>query len=100
MFDGVSPEKIEIESGAVITDGTIILTHFFHPTSGEWSIGDVHIKRNAFLGARTIITKPITIGEGACVGAGSVVTRDIPDYEIWAGNPAKFIKTVPKGNKE
>ena len=38
------------------------------------------------------IEKPVTIGENAVVGAGSVVTKDIPDGEIWAGTPAKFIK--------
>lgn len=100
VFDGVCPERIHIEPGVVITDGTIVLTHYFHPVIGKWTTGDVYIKRNAFLGARTIITKPVTIGEGACVGAGSVVTKDIPDYEIWAGNPAKFIKKIPKDNKD
>lgn len=40
----------------------------------------------------TIISKPVCIGDGAIVGSGSVVTKNIPAYEIWAGNPAKFIK--------
>jgi acetyltransferase-like isoleucine patch superfamily enzyme len=34
----------------------------------------------------------LTIGEGALVGAGSVVTKDIPDGEIWVGNPARFLR--------
>ena len=34
----------------------------------------------------------VTIGKGAIVGAGSVVTKDIPPYQVWAGNPAKYIK--------
>lgn len=36
--------------------------------------------------------KPVTIGEDAIVGAGSVVTKDIPAGEVWAGNPARFIR--------
>lgn len=56
----------------------------------------VLIKRAAFVGAHSIILKGVTIGERVIVGAGSVVTKDIPDDEIWAGNPAKFIKKVPK----
>lgn len=46
----------------------------------------------AFIGTNTIVCADVTIGEGAVVGAGSIVTKDIPPYEIWAGNPARFIK--------
>ena len=45
-----------------------------------------------FIGANSIITKPLTIGKRAIIGAGSIVTHDVPDYQIWAGNPARFIK--------
>ena len=47
---------------------------------------------NAFIGANTVICNSVTIGRNAVVGAGSVVTKDIPDNEIWGGNPAHFIK--------
>ena len=50
------------------------------------------IKKNAYIGANTVICKPVTIGEGAIIGASSVVTKDIPSFEIWAGNPARFIR--------
>ena len=40
----------------------------------------------------TMVVKPVTIGEGAIVGAGSIVTKDIPANEVWAGNPARFIR--------
>ena len=43
---------------------------------------------------RSIILKGVTIGENSVVGAGSVVTKDIPSGEVWAGNPAKFIRKI------
>ena len=52
------------------------------------------IKRNAWVCARSIILKGVTIGEGSIVAAGSVVTENVPDYSLVAGNPAKFIKKV------
>lgn len=54
----------------------------------------VHIKTGAFIGTRSIILKGVTIGEGSIVGAGSVVTKSVPAGEIWAGNPARFIRKV------
>ena len=50
------------------------------------------IEVGASIGSSVTILCGLTIGEGAIVGAGSVVTKDIPTREIWAGNPAKFIK--------
>ena len=52
----------------------------------------VVVKNGADLGIGSIILPGITIGMGAIVGAGSVVTKDIPDYAIVAGNPARLIK--------
>ncbi len=52
----------------------------------------IHIKKLAWIGARSIILKGVTIGEGAIVAAGSVVTKDVAPYTIVGGNPAKFIK--------
>ena len=54
----------------------------------------VVIEDNVFIGARCIILKGVTIGENSVVGAGSVVTKSIPANEIWAGNPAKFIRKI------
>lgn len=54
--------------------------------------GEVYIGKNVFIGINTIIANAVTIGDGAAIGAGSIVTKDIPAGEIWAGNPAKFIK--------
>lgn len=52
----------------------------------------VVIKDKAWIGFNSIILKGVTIGEGAIVGAGSVVTKDVPDFAVVAGNPATIIK--------
>jgi acetyltransferase-like isoleucine patch superfamily enzyme len=52
------------------------------------------VKRNASIGAASIILGGVTIGENAMVGAGSLVTKDIPDNELWYGSPAKFIRKL------
>ena len=54
----------------------------------------VIIGDNVFIGAHTTILKGVTIGNNSIVGACSVVTKSIPENQIWAGNPAKYIKDV------
>ena len=54
----------------------------------------IHIKKNAWLGARVSVLPGVTIGENAIVGTGSVVTKDIPDNSIAVGNPARVIRTI------
>lgn len=54
--------------------------------------GKVHIGKNVFIGLNTIITNAVTIGDRAVIGAGSIVTKNIPEGEVWAGNPARFIR--------
>ena len=54
----------------------------------------VIIGNNVFIGMSSIICKGVVIGENSIIGAGSVVTRSIPANEIWAGNPAQFIKKI------
>ncbi len=55
-------------------------------------LGKVTIGDNVFIGINTLIVNPVNIGDGAVLAAGSVVVCDIPSWEIWGGNPAKFIK--------
>ena len=52
------------------------------------------IKDKAWIGFNSIILKGVTVGEGSIVGAGSVVTKDVPDYTVVAGNPAIIVKTL------
>ena len=52
------------------------------------------IKDGAWLGAHTLVLKGVTIGERAVIAAASVVTKDVPDDELWGGNPARFIRKI------
>ncbi len=56
--------------------------------------GEIHIKKNAWIGARVNILAGVTIGENAIVATGAVVTKDVPDNCIVAGVPARVIKTI------
>jgi len=65
--------------------------HNVHSDNYENSFGPVEIGDYVFIGPRAIILPDIKIGKGAVVAAGAVVTKDIPDFEIWGGIPAKKI---------
>lgn len=93
-FDSVAPELITICENATITQGTTILTHYFDPSQPgrHFRYGEVKIEKDAFVGCNVIICNSVTIGEGSIVGAGSIVTKNIPPYQVWAGSPAKYIK--------
>lgn len=93
-FDTVAPDHIYIGESVTLTSGVRILTHYLDPAQRgrHFRIGDVKICDKAFIGAGSIICNSVVIGEGAIVGAGSIVTKDIPPYQVWAGNPAHYIK--------
>ena len=52
------------------------------------------VGNNVFIGTNCIVLKGVSIGNNSIVGAGSVVTKNIPANELWAGNPAKFIRKL------
>lgn len=63
-------------------------------TEADWSCVPTWVKRGASIGSNATILCGVTIGEGAIVGAGSVVTHDVPPYTIAAGNPARVLKQI------
>lgn len=93
-FDTLAPELISIEEDVLITKGCSVMTHYFDPQTRTYSYGEVRFKNHCFIGWNVTVCKPVTIGVHSVVGAGSVVTKDIPDYEVWAGVPAKFIRRL------
>lgn len=98
-FDGRG--GVEIASGCLIARDVEVLSsnHYFKgddlmeiPFDTRFICEPVHICENAMVGLRTIILPGVTIGEGANIGAGSVVTKDVPPLAMAAGNPARVIR--------
>lgn len=73
--------------------------HSIHPeernSRQEWAL-PVTIGDNVWIGGSVTILPGVTIGNNVTIGAGSVVVKDVPDNELWAGNPARFIKKIEK----
>lgn len=60
----------------------------------DWTCVEMRVKRGASIGSGVTLLGGITVGENAIVGAGSVVTRDVPQDTIVAGNPARFLRKI------
>ena len=65
---------------------------------GRTEVEPIVIGDDVWIGSRSLIMKGVTIGRGAIIAAGSVVTKDVPPYEIWGGNPARFLKSRLDGS--
>lgn len=98
-------EQIEIQDRVKLGGGVVIYDTDFHCL--DYKIRSVRaldlahkktmpvtIENDAFIGAHSTILKGVTIGARSVVGASSVVTRSIPSDEIWAGNPARFVRKL------
>jgi acetyltransferase-like isoleucine patch superfamily enzyme len=68
-------------------------------TEADWKVEKTKVCRGASIGSGSTILGNITVGENAIVGAGSVVTKDVPANAIVAGNPAKFLRFVNQEKK-
>ena len=86
--------EVEIGDNIDISFGVKIFSEQHDVSSDSYATVSkrVIIKDHAMIGSYSIILPGITIGEGAVVAAGSIVTKDVPNYEVWGGNPAKHIK--------
>ena len=69
-------------------------------TEKDWEVAPTLIRRGASIGSGATILANVTVGENAMVGAGSVVTRDVPANAIVAGNPARMLRSVPETKEE
>jgi carbonic anhydrase/acetyltransferase-like protein (isoleucine patch superfamily) len=96
-------DKITIGDNVMIGGSCKIWDTDFHPLQPDvrtdnpnegYKTKPINIGNNVFIGGFSIILKGTNIGDGSIIGAGSVVSGTIPPGEIWAGNPAKFIKKV------
>lgn len=98
-------EGVTIESEVFVGHGvTFINDHQPRATAGDgqlqteadWTCLPTLVKRGASIGSGATLLGGITIGENALIGAGSVVTKDVPANAVVAGNPARILKIVPK----
>ncbi len=85
---------IEFEDGVMAAPGLRIATinHDLNERHTKYTYGKVTIKKNAWIGMNATICPGVTIGEYAVVGAGAVVTKDVPAYSVVGGVPAKVIR--------
>lgn len=83
------PKGVHIDEYSYLAFNTRILTH--DRTRGLYL--HTHIGKNCFIGGESLILPGVRIGNNCVVGAGSVVVKDVPDFSIVAGNPAKIIRS-------
>ena len=90
LWDGVTLED------NVFVGPNVTFTNDLYPRSKNHpkEYAKTVIKKGASVGANSTIVCGHTIGENAMIGAGSVVTKDVPAGELWAGNPAKFMRKI------
>jgi acetyltransferase-like isoleucine patch superfamily enzyme len=90
-------KSIEIGESTILGSGAMLIDNDFHVPEGTWEWADdfqtgarpIKVGRGVFIGARALVLKGVTIGDRAVIGAGAVVTRDVPAGQVAAGNPAR-----------
>ena len=103
-----SARSVIIEDDVCIGAGCKIYDTEFHASIAGYRLNGntnvktapVRIKERAFIGGHSMILKGVTIGKEAVIGAGSVVSCDVPDGEIWAGNPARFVRRIDTAEEQ
>jgi len=100
--DVVIGDRVTVKSGVQVWNGVRLEDDVFVGPNATFTndkvprsrkpppqFAQTHVRRGASIGANATILCGVTIGENALIGAGSVVTRDVPAGEVWVGNPAK-----------
>lgn len=105
--DVVIGDCVTIKSGVYLWDGVVLEDYVFvgpcvafsndkMPRSKEYpsSFARITVKKNASIGANATLLPGVTIGHYSMVGAGSVVTKDVPDFAVVVGNPARIVRYI------
>lgn len=98
-------DMITIEDSVSIASGSRLLCH--QRDFSDYCVGDdymklgytvkpIHLKKGCLIGMESFVMPGVTVGEGAVVGAGSLVSKDVPDWCVAVGRPAKVVREIPK----
>ena len=98
-------DLITLEDNVSIAGGSRLLCH--QRDFSDYCVGDdymklgymlkpIVLKKGCLIGMESFVMPGVTVGEGAIVGAGSMVTKDVPDWTVAMGRPAKVVKEVPR----
>jgi acetyltransferase-like isoleucine patch superfamily enzyme len=98
----VCEEAISIGDRVILGANCVVIDTDFHPLDAQrrraaplaGATAPVFIGDDVFVGMHSLVLKGVTIGQGSVIGAGSVVTRDVPAHSLAAGNPARVIRTL------
>jgi len=95
-IDGRMPYLVEVGDNVVMSLNLTILTHDAASAyAGDLiKVGRVYIRDNSFIGANSTILCNVSIGPNSIVGAGSVVSKDVPPGTVYAGSPARFVCSI------
>lgn len=94
-------DNVLIGSGAMIMDSD---AHSLDPAArrrgGDGKSEPIVIENDVFIGARAIVLKGVTVGRGSVVGAGAVVSKNVPPYSVVVGNPARVVSHLSRGGMQ
>lgn len=85
------PIGVTIENNVFVGPNVSFANDKYPKARGDWRFLPIKVREGASIGANSVILPGITVGKYALVGAGSVVTRNVPDYAVVTGNPARVV---------
>jgi serine acetyltransferase len=88
------PEGVKIGNKVFIGPHVCFTNDKYPSALNGFTLLHTKVEDGASIGANSTICPGITIGSGALIGAGSVVTKDVPPNELWVGNPARFVRSL------
>jgi UDP-2-acetamido-3-amino-2,3-dideoxy-glucuronate N-acetyltransferase len=85
------PTGVTIEDNVFIGPNVTFTNDLYPKVHGEWKLLETKVKQGASIGANSVVLPGVTIGNNALIGAGCVVSKDVPENAVVVGNPAKIV---------